>query len=225
VLELAADQLPGPSHAPVPRHRARATRDGGRRTRSALIDAATRLFAERGLQDVSLSDIAADADAFPSQVTYYFGSKEALFVEAACREVLHLAQRVERAGRPARSRTAYARAMVRTALVSPALVAFGEALLLARQRPGLAPLVDRTLRRLQSEGARAWSDMCNRRRWLIQAPPEAVARGFWAVLLGLALEQAGSGRAFDREVATTSVLAVLDGPYSSSMTRTPTRRS
>jgi len=224
MLDLA-EHLSGTAAGPVPRHRARATRDGGRRTRSTLLDAATRLFARRGLQNVSLGEIAAAADAFPSQVTYYFGSKEALFIEAASREVLHLAQRVERAGRAARSRGGYARAMVRTALASPALVAFGEALLVARQRPGLAPLVDRTLRRLQSEGARAWTETCRRRRWPMQAAPEATARGFWAILLGVALEQAGSGRAFDRDVAEATVLAVLDGPYSSSLTRTSSRRS
>ena len=208
-----------------PRHRVRATRPAGRRTRSLLLDAATLLFADRGLQDVSLTEIAAEADAFPSQVTYYFGSKEALFVEAACREVLHLGERVERAARPARTRAEYARLIARTALASPALLTFAEALLLARQRPGLAPLVDRALQRLHSEGARAWEERCQAREWSVDAPPEAVARGFWAIVLGLVLERAGSSKAFDHATAEAAVVATLSARYSSTMTETRPRRS
>ena len=68
-----------------PKHAARATRSAGRQMRSRLLDGASRLFKERGLAGTSISDIAAAADAFPSQITYYFRTKEALFVEAACR--------------------------------------------------------------------------------------------------------------------------------------------
>ena len=82
----------------------RATRAAGQQTRRALLDAAGPLFAERGLAGVSAAEIAREAGAFPSQVTYYFGSKEALFVEAACRGVLHAATEVERAGARTRSR-------------------------------------------------------------------------------------------------------------------------
>jgi AcrR family transcriptional regulator len=207
-----------------PRHRARATRPSGRRTRSALLDSATDLFAARGLQDVSVIEIAAQADAFPSQVTYYFGSKEALFVEAACREVLRLGTRVEEAGRLARTREQYARVMAKTALSSPALLTFAEALLLARQRAALAPLVARTLERLHSEGARAWSERCSRQGWAVTAPADAVARGFWAVILGLVLERAGSGGAFDLGTAEAAVLATLSVQYSPSSATTRQRR-
>jgi len=68
------------------RHRGdRGVRATGPATRREILDAARRLFAEWGLAGVSVSDLALEADVFPSQVTYYFGSKEALFVEAACR--------------------------------------------------------------------------------------------------------------------------------------------
>src|SRR6266436_4885179 len=65
-----------------PKHSVRATRSAGRQMRSRLLDAASRLFKQRGLAAVSIADIAAAADAFPSQITYYFRTKEALFVEA-----------------------------------------------------------------------------------------------------------------------------------------------
>src|SRR6476619_6414289 len=51
-----------------PKHTARATRSAGRQMRSRLLDAASRLFREHGLSGTSISDIAAAADAFPSQI-------------------------------------------------------------------------------------------------------------------------------------------------------------
>ena len=73
-----------------PKHTVRATRTAGRQMRSRLLDAASRLFKEQGLAAVSIADIATAANAFPSQITYYFRTKEALFVEAACRDVLYV---------------------------------------------------------------------------------------------------------------------------------------
>lgn len=194
----------------APRHQARATRPGGLRTRTALLDAASRLFLARGLSSVSVAEIAAAADAFPSQVTYYFGSKEALFVEAASREVLHVAARVEEVGSgPAASRGEYARVMAREALASRALLLFAEALLLARHREDLEPLVTRTLDRLHAEGARAAAARCAQAGWRLSTPPLELATGFWATCLGLALERAGSGGSIDTETAEASVLAAM----------------
>jgi AcrR family transcriptional regulator len=191
------------------RHAARATRSSGRRTRSALLDAAAALFRERGLADVSLTDIAEAADAFPSQVTYYFGSKEALFVEAACRDVLHAAADVEAAARRTRAKDEYARRLTAAALKAPAVPAFAEALLLARRREELRPLIARTLDRLHAEGARAVAERCQAQGWRLSAPPEAVARAFWATVLGIALESGGAGDAFDLPAAHAAVLATL----------------
>src|SRR5204863_4305852 len=110
--KLCSDRMTAPGDdSATPRHAARATRTAGRQRRSQLLDAASELFAERGLGDVSLAEIADRADTFPSQVTYYFGSKEALFVEAACREVLRAAEEVERAGARARTPGSYVRAI------------------------------------------------------------------------------------------------------------------
>jgi AcrR family transcriptional regulator len=191
------------------RHAARATRSAGRRTRSALLDAAAALFRERGLADVSLGDIAEAADAFPSQVTYYFGGKEACFVEAACRDVLHTAALVESAGRRTRSKEQYARHLTTAALSSPALAFFAEALLLARRRDDLRPLIARTLDRLHLEGARAVAERCAAQGWSLNAPAQAVARAFWATVLGIALESGGAGDAFDLPAAHAAVLATL----------------
>src|ERR1700736_491931 len=95
-----------------PKHTVRATRTAGRQMRSRLLDAASRLFRERGLAAVSIADIAAAADAFPSQITYYFRTKEALFVEAACRDVLYVARAAELHAEKQLSPADYARALV-----------------------------------------------------------------------------------------------------------------
>ncbi|HAR14004.1 MAG TPA: transcriptional regulator, partial [Bradyrhizobium sp.] len=48
----------GGMSAPDPKHAVRATRSAGRKMRSLLLDAASRLFKERGLSGTSISDIA-----------------------------------------------------------------------------------------------------------------------------------------------------------------------
>ena len=78
-----------------PKHVARATRSAGRKMRSLLLDAASPLFRQRGLSGASITDIAAAANAFPSQITYYFRTKEALFVECACREWIRWKRNVQ----------------------------------------------------------------------------------------------------------------------------------
>jgi AcrR family transcriptional regulator len=188
----------------------RATRAAGRQTRRQLLDAAGRLFAERGLAGVSQADIAREAGVFPSQITYYFGSKEALFVEAACRAVLHAAAEVEQAAAGTRSPRDYVRALVHTALASPALLSFVEAALLVRHRPELAPLVRDTFARLHAEGERAVVDNLVARDWQIRAQPAEEARGFWAAIFGVALESAASGDAFTDESAQATVQLVLN---------------
>lgn len=53
------------------------------RTRAAILDAARRLFAERGHGATTIRDIAAEAGIDPALVMRYFGSKDELFVRAA----------------------------------------------------------------------------------------------------------------------------------------------
>ncbi len=188
----------------------RATRAAGKQTRRALLDAASALFAQRPLASVSGAEIARAAGAFPSQVTYYFGTKEALFVEAACREMLHLAVDVERAGARTRTPRGYVRAVVHSALGSPALLTFAEATLLVRRRPDLAPRVRDTFERLHTEGERAVAQKLAARGWQISAEPVTEARGFWAAIIGVALESAAHGGTFNRASAEATVQLVLN---------------
>ena len=177
-----------------PVHSARATRTAGRSMRSHLLDAATALFKAHGLNGTSITAIADAADAFPSQVTYYFRTKEALFVEAACRDVLYLAERTENVVSRARSPRAYVDAVVDNVMGADGLMLFVEALTLARQRPDLMPEIARTIDRLHAEAARAYAAKIARHGWRTYHAPDVAARRFWTIALGGALEGHALGR-------------------------------
>lgn len=162
--------------------------------RSKLLDAASRLFKERGLTGASISDIAAGADAFPSQITYYFRTKEALFVEAACRDMLYVARAAEQAALLAQSPQDYTRALVASVTASDSVAFFAEALTLTRRRQDLAPLVERTIARLHSEGLRAYVGQIERHGWRSLRDPDTTSRRFWAVAIGVAVEGYAMGR-------------------------------
>jgi AcrR family transcriptional regulator len=74
-------------------------------TRSAILAAAERLYAERGFADVTLRDIVAAADVNLAAVNYHFGSKDELIAElfvtrsiATNRERLNELKLAEQAG-------------------------------------------------------------------------------------------------------------------------------
>lgn len=180
-----------------PKHAARATRSAGRKMRSLLLDAASPLFRERGLSGTAITDIAAAADAFPSQITYYFRTKEALFVECACRDLLYLARTTEQAALHARTPREYTHALAETVTTSDSIAFFAEALTLTRRRQDLASLVERTIERLHSEGARAYAGQVARHGWRSLRAPDESSRRFWAVAIGIILEGYAMGRSPD----------------------------
>ncbi|MBR0742733.1 TetR family transcriptional regulator [Bradyrhizobium japonicum] len=195
---MAEKSVHGPLEAAGdPKHAARATRSAGRKMRSLLLDAASPLFRERGLSGTAITDIAAAADAFPSQITYYFRTKEALFVECACRELLYLARATEQAALKARTPRDYTRALAETVTASDSVAFFAEALTLTRRRQDLAPLVERTIERLHGEGARAYASQVARHGWRSLRAPDESSRRFWAVAIGVILEGYAKGRSPD----------------------------
>jgi len=184
-----------------PRHSVRATRTAGRQMRSRLLDAASRLFREKGPAGVSIADIAEAADAFPSQITYYFRTKEALFVEAACRDVLYVGRAAEQHAGKQLSPQAYTSALVESVMGTDAVGFFVEAMTLTRRRQDLAPLIERTVERLHAEGLRAYAAEMAARGWQSRLDPETSARRFWAIAIGVTLEGQAMGRSADQLAA------------------------
>lgn len=205
---MAERSAQGPfESADEPKHAARATRSAGRKMRSLLLDAASPLFRERGLAGTAITDIAAAANAFPSQITYYFRTKEALFVECACRDLLYLARATEQAALKARTPREYTHALAETVTASDSIAFFAEALTLTRRRQDLAPLVERTIERLHSEGARAYAGQVARHGWRSLRAPDESSRRFWAVAIGVILEGYAMGRS--PEALCAEMLRVL----------------
>ena len=81
---------------------------------------------------------------------------------------------------------------------------------MARRRPDVAPLVERTLERLHSEGARAVVENRARRGWKRLTTPETEARAYWATVLGVVLQRAALGDEFDPATAEAAVLLVMN---------------
>ncbi len=80
--DTAKITLEGTPPAPVRKSRGKPGRPKGGRTdqtRDRILDAAERLFADRGYDGTSIRDVAAAADVQINAVGYHFGPKEALF--------------------------------------------------------------------------------------------------------------------------------------------------
>ncbi len=118
----------------------------------------------------------------------------ALFVEAACRDMLYIAERAEKAAARARTPKGYAGALADSVVGADGLILFVEALILTRQRPDLVPEIARTIERLHAEGARAYAGEIARHGWHTHHAPDVSARKFWTIALGVALEGHATGR-------------------------------
>ena len=165
--------------------------------RSRLLDAASRLFKERGARGRFDCRHCGDGRRLPEPDQSYFRTKEALFVEAACRDVLYVARAAEEHAGKQLSPEDYTRALVESVMGSDALGFFIEAMTLTRRRQDLAPLVERTVERLHAEGLRAYAGEMAARGWHSRLDPETSARRFWAVAIGVTLEGHAMGRSSD----------------------------
>ena len=58
-----------------------AERKDGKKRKAQLLKAATRVFAEKGFRDTTISDISRSAKANVASVNYYYGSKVDLYAE------------------------------------------------------------------------------------------------------------------------------------------------
>ncbi|MER7127824.1 TetR/AcrR family transcriptional regulator C-terminal domain-containing protein [Streptosporangium saharense] len=159
----------------------------GRRTRAQLLEQAVTLFAERDFASVSVAEIAAAAGAHPNQITYYFGSKDALFVHAAFLMLLRDAERLKPVGQRQRTPRAFCEAMARTALALPAVPVAVRAMSITRHRLELQPLAQHNLTLLFRLAERYLAAVLERHDWVIDRPAAVEARTFWSAVLGARL--------------------------------------
>jgi len=162
--------------------------------------------------DLSVAEIAREAGVFPNQVTYHFGSKDSLLLQAAFLVLLHETRRVERIGRRAPDAAAFRRNVSRAVLALPSLPLVAKALATGIAKPELAPVVDQHLHLLFRQSERFLGQLLDSRGWTAERPLGEEARTFWSTALGAALlSRAGAdGTADDLDLA--GVLSVHDGP-------------
>lgn len=94
-------------------------------TRRALVDAASELFAERGVQATTMDDIARAAGMSRTSVFNYFGHKEQILCEIGARYVSEIAGPLRTAERqdPGQAFNAVTDALAELASRQPALIA------------------------------------------------------------------------------------------------------
>ncbi|SDX34471.1 transcriptional regulator, TetR family [Arthrobacter sp. cf158] len=177
----------------------------GHSTRGRILDSAVKLYLASSSAEVSVAAIAADAGVFPNQVTYYFGSKDSLFIHAAFLALLHDAKRVESIGRSAGSPESFRRNMARTALMLPSMPLVVRALAVGTSRPALAAVVDQHLNLLFRQSGRYLARILNHRDWEVERPLHVETRTFWSAAFGATLlSQAGvTGSGSDVDLAGT----------------------
>ncbi|ASR04967.1 TetR/AcrR family transcriptional regulator C-terminal domain-containing protein [Gordonia rubripertincta] len=175
----------------------RASREAGRATRQALLRAAGEVFAEHG-DAASVAQICQRADAYPNQVTYYFGSKEQLFVEVACAGVLRAGRRAEEAAAGTTTVRDYTNTLVGTLLGPCArdVELFTTAMLLTSRRTDLREHITDTLRTLHERGEQALMSTLVRTGWQLRAGIDVEAKAFWSAIFGLAVQKAATGADF-----------------------------
>ncbi|MCZ4578551.1 TetR/AcrR family transcriptional regulator C-terminal domain-containing protein [Gordonia amicalis] len=175
----------------------RASREAGKATRQTLLRAAAEVFAEQG-ETASVSRICQRADAYPNQVTYYFGSKEQLFVEVACVGVLRAGRRAEEAAAGTTTVRDYTNTLVGTLLGPCArdVELFTTAMLLTSRRTDLREHITDTLRTLHERGEQALMSTLVRTGWKLRAGIDVEAKAFWSAIFGLAVQKAATGADF-----------------------------
>ena len=194
---------------------ARATRESGRQTRDALLAAATELFLEHG-EGVPITQICAAAGAHPNQVTYYYGSKERLFVEVACGAVLRAGKRAEDDAATAETVGDYTEKLVGSLLGpgAPSVELFTSAMLMTGRRSELRDLITDTLRTLHSSGEDALIRTLMRTGWHLRAGIDVESKAFWSAIFGLVIQKTATGESFgySLEEAVAVIFANLQIP-------------
>lgn len=192
----------------MPDSTARSRTGRGAETRRRIREAAMALFRERRPADVTVGEIASSAGVYPNQITHHFGSKDALYVDAAFALLLRDTERLQAAGRRASTPDALRRALARTALSMPSTTAVVGALALARGNESVQPVLQNALAVLFRQSDRYLSKELAKHGWTTDQGVERATKTFWSAVFGAVLiSQAGyPGGPSDIDVAATLVI-------------------
>ncbi len=201
---------------------ARRTQDERREsTRTAVVDAAVSLFAQKGAQGATLQDVAAAAGLSKGAVTYHFTAKDAL-VDAAlarCAEVL-VEGVLEAQHRPDGGAGFVRLRRVLDAVWSPFAHGRDEARVLAdlaalaRHDPRLAPAVSGAYGALVGVLARALDDCAAALGARLDPPAEDLAPLVLAAALGASLAGPGPAAPDDDDPARETLLRLVASRFS-----------
>lgn len=202
------------------------TRSNGDRTKKKLLDAAEKLFGDKGFDAVSLRDITVLADVTLALASYHFGTKEKLFEAVIGRRASVLCD-LRRERLAALGETPTSREILK-AFIAPLFEQ------VATKKPGWSSYV-RVLARLGEDDR--WLDLLSEHfddvarlflatlsRTHPQSDPERLARGF-TMTLQLMLSTVsrhrrldrlthGAARADDLDAALRDLLDFVDGGFS-----------
>lgn len=180
----------------------------GRRTRARILDEAAGLFAGQDYAAVSVAEIARAAGAHPHQVTYYFGSKDALFVQAAFLLLLREARRLEPIGLRQKTPAAFRAAVSRTTLALPAVPVAVRAMSISRLRPELHRIAQQSLTVLFRQAENYLARVLDRRGWVLDRPIEVEVRTFWSAVLGARLISESGYGGYSSDIDVAGVLTI-----------------
>lgn len=184
----------------------------GADTRRRIRDAAMALFRDRRFADVTVSELAEAAGVYPNQITHHFGSKDALYIDAAFGLLLRDTERLQKAGRRASTPDALRQVLARTALTMPSTTVVVSALALARGNHAVQPAVETGLNLLFRQSERFLERALGERGWTTDQGIDRATKTFWSAVFGAVLiSQAGfPGGPSSVDVAATLSLRLAD---------------
>ncbi|WP_062244147.1 TetR/AcrR family transcriptional regulator C-terminal domain-containing protein [Brevibacterium epidermidis] len=164
----------------------------GAETRRRIRATAMELFRDREFGDVTVSELAESAGVYPNQITHHFGSKDALYIDAAFGLLLGDTERLQRAGRRAPTPGTLHEVLARTALTMPSTTVIVSALALARGNPAVQHAVEDSLGLLFRQSERFLERVQEERGWTVDQDIGRAAKTFWSAVFGAVLvSQAG----------------------------------
>lgn len=173
-------------------HKQRSYTARGADTRRRIRATAMELFRDREYGDVTVSELAEAAGEYPNQITYHFGSKDALYIDAAFGLLLRDTERLRKAGQRASTPDTLRAVLARTALTMPSTTAIVSALALARGNPAVQPSVETSLSLLFRQSERFLERVQEERGWTTDQDLGRAVKTFWSAAFGAVLiSQAG----------------------------------